>query len=92
MEAQPKACNDENCICYVLHYKSPQKENKWKKTQDITKKKMLTRREGVKSNDKHIKLTKTTRGLERGRRNTNGNGNYDKWSATKWKMFYPFSP
>jgi hypothetical protein len=39
---------------------------------------MLTRREGVKSNDKHIKLTKTTRGLERGRRNTNGNGNYDK--------------
>jgi hypothetical protein len=39
---------------------------------------MLTRREGEKSNDKHIKLAKTTRGLERGRRNPNGNGNYDK--------------
>jgi hypothetical protein len=39
---------------------------------------MLTRREEEKSNDKHIKLTKTTRGLERRRRNANGNGNYDK--------------
>jgi hypothetical protein len=49
-----------------------------KKTQDIPKKKMLTREEGEKSNEKHIKLPKTTRGLERGRRNANGNGNYDK--------------
>jgi hypothetical protein len=39
---------------------------------------MLTRREEEKSNDKHIKLTKTTRGLERRRKNASENGHYDK--------------
>jgi hypothetical protein len=38
----------------------------------------LHKRKREKSNDKHIKLTKTTRGLERRRKNASENGHYDK--------------